>query len=101
MQIILPSLFEEKLNTHTQEKGIVYSSLSNFGKWFESSGTPVFFRDYTDHGPNHITSVLTTSAALIPKDAVAVFTAADVTIFALATLLHDAALHLAEWGGGG
>lgn len=96
--IILPTLFEEKLNTNTQEKGIVYSSLANFGKWFESSGTPVFFRDYTDHGPRHITSVLATSAALIPRDAISVLTAADVTIFTIATLLHDSALHLAEPG---
>jgi hypothetical protein len=49
MSINLPSLFAEKLEGHDHESGIVHSSLSTFGAWFETSGTPPFFRDYTDH----------------------------------------------------
>ncbi len=97
MSIKLPRLFQEKLEGHDHEKGIVHSALASFGQWFETSGT-TFFRDYTDHGSKHITSVLATGAAMIPKDAAIVLSAADVTIFVLATLLHDSALHLAEPG---
>lgn len=98
MSIQLPQLFDEKLQGHAKEMGIVHSAVASFGSWFESSGTPVFFRDYTDHGPKHLSNVLATAAAMIPKEAAQVFSAADVTIFVLATLLHDSALHLAEPG---
>ena len=95
--ITLPKLFEDKLLGHDREKGIVYSALANFGQWFENSGTP-FFRDYTDHGPKHITSVLATAAAMIPTESTDSFSPSDATVFTLATLLHDAALHLTEPG---
>ncbi|MDI1313597.1 hypothetical protein [Prosthecobacter sp.] len=98
MSIILPPLFEQKLTGQDREKGIVYYALATFSEWFGSSGTPPFFKDYTDHGEKHISSVLATSAAMIPKDAAEVFSAADTTIFVLATLLHDSALHIAEPG---
>jgi molecular chaperone HtpG len=98
MSIHLPLLFEDKLKGHDLEKGFVYSALSTFSRWFEASGTPPFFRDYTDHGEKHLTSVLATSASLIPTDATETFSAADVTVYVLSTLLHDSALHLAEPG---
>lgn len=98
MNIQLPQLFEAKLEGHQREKGIVFSAISSFGQWFETSGTPPFFRDYTDHGPKHVSSVLATAAAMIPNEATEIFTAADTTVFILAALLHDSALHLAEPG---
>lgn len=97
MKISLPPLFEEKLAGNDREQGIIFSSLHTFGKWFETSKT-IFFLDYTDHGPKHITNILATAAALVTKDAIPVITASDVTVLTLATLLHDAALHLAEPG---
>ena len=98
MNIKLPPLFESKLQGNDREKGIVFTALSSFGSWYASSGTPPFFRDYTNHGTKHVTNVLATAAAMIPSEAAKVFSAADVTIFVLATLLHDSALHLAEPG---
>ncbi len=98
MSIPLPELFGQKLASHSKESGLVYAALSTFGDWFEASGRPVFFRDYTEHGARHVASVLTTAAKLIPDSAVDVLSTADVTILTLATLLHDAALHLAEPG---
>ena len=97
MSIELPKAFREKLDGSSYEKGIAYSALSSFEQWFETSGTP-FFRDYTDHGSNHITGVLATAAAMIPDPAADILTAGDVSIFILATLLHDSALHMAEPG---
>lgn len=98
MNIPLPLFFVEKLHGHSHEQGIVHSALSSFGSFFESSGTPIFFRDYTNHGVKHLTEVLATAAAMIPVNAGKTFTAADSTILILATLLHDAALHIAEPG---
>lgn len=97
MSIKLPELFTRKLEGHPKEMGAVHASIAVFEQWFATSGTP-FFRDYTDHGPKHIESVLSTAAAMIPATAHPTFSAADVTIFVLATLLHDSALHLAEPG---
>lgn len=97
MTITLPQLFKDKLLDHNREKGIVYSAIASFEQWFKNSGTP-FFRDYTDHGPEHITNVLATAAAMIPTESTDSFSPPDATVFILATLLHDAALHLTEPG---
>jgi len=98
MSIELPTLFEESLEGHNREKGIVHSALATFGDWFEADGTPLFFRDYTDHGTKHISNVLATAAAMIPDQAFGCFSGADTVVLVLAALLHDSALHLAEPG---
>ena len=98
MAIILPSAFSKKLeNTHL-EKALVYSAIAKVEVWLKSVGPPVFFPDYTDHGENHINSVLETTAAMMPTTALAVVSAADVVVILQAIILHDSALFLTKDG---
>ncbi len=98
MDIPLPDLIASKLRGHSRELGIVHSALASFGDWLDSSGTPAFFPDYTDHSATHIGGVLATAATMVPEQATRIFTAADSVLLVLATLLHDSAMHLAEPG---
>ncbi len=98
MTITLPILFAEKLDEQPQLKGPVFSAITSFDAWFTSSGTPVFFRDYTDHGPKHIESVLLTAEQMIPAAAKPIVSPADAAILILSSLLHDSAMHIAEPG---
>lgn len=53
-----------------------------------------FFPDFTDHGPKHIEGVLASCEELISTDSHALITPQDAGVLVLATLLHDAAMHL-------
>jgi hypothetical protein len=97
MRIRLPADFSKKLESSSREIGITTTAIAGFEDWFSVSQTP-FFRDYTDHSGEHITNVLATAAGMIPPEAEPIVSAQDVTILVLATLLHDAAMHLTAPG---
>jgi hypothetical protein len=60
-----------------------------------------FFPAYTDHGKQHVEKVLHAAVRLIPSDVLAqgdLLTAEDACVLINATLLHDLAMHLREFG---
>lgn len=77
--------------------GDVLSSISSFTPWLVDNKLP-FFPDYTDHGIDHISSVLIAASSLIRDEAWQVMTARDAATIVMSTLLHDIAMHLSEDG---
>ena len=77
--------------------GAVKFAISQFEPWIKHSHLP-FFPEYTDHGLEHIESVLRTASGLIRDDAWEAITSADTAVLILSVLLHDCAMHLSEDG---
>ena len=86
---IIPHKFLNLLNSVSDEisgaVGNVMSKVEPILKRNES----VFFQDYTDHGFEHIKSVLKTAEVLIGNDTWSVFTREDAAALVLATIAHD------------
>jgi molecular chaperone HtpG len=97
MEIKIPEAFAAILQGNTGLQGGLMLSFAEFEPWLRLSGTP-FFPEYTDHGLAHINDVMTTSSAIVRDTAWEVITPADVAALALAILLHDSAMHIAEDG---
>lgn len=93
----LPSLFVDILQQDPQLHAAVLQTYRDMGVWISNSRTP-FFPHYTDHGIQHIDAVLKACDSLITAASVELLTPADVAVLAIAVLLHDSALHLAEDG---
>jgi molecular chaperone HtpG len=94
--ISIPTPFTDKLKG-TKPARLVEEVLEAFSD-FVGVNNVVFFRQYTDHGPKHIEAVLETAAALMTPESHELMTAEDVCVLVIATVLHDAALHLQEPG---
>jgi molecular chaperone HtpG len=97
MTIALPLGLERVLKGDSTLHGLVLQNFEDFEPWLSGSGLP-FFPEYTDHGPKHISAVLESATELITSSAFDVISAGDAAVLALATLLHDAALHIKEDG---
>lgn len=96
MVIKLPPLLEQKLTGYENLRAAVDGTVADFGSWLRDSKLP-FFTDYTDHGSEHLNQVLSTAVGLM-SDKANLFTGADAGVLIIATLLHDAAMHLSEAG---
>lgn len=98
-QIEIPSQSKERLEKDNSLLGSVTSTLAEFAPWIDQSKTP-FFPEYTDHGINHIESVLITASSLIsdPVWENDLMSARDSAMLILSPLLHDSAMHLTEDG---
>jgi hypothetical protein len=77
--------------------GAVSETLNRFEPWLKLNRV-VFFSEYTDHSLVHIESVILTESGLISDKAWAVLSAADSAALIVATLLHDAGMHLSADG---
>lgn len=97
MNIFLPESIEERLKGDRFLRSAVDDALAEFDEWLSDSKLP-FFPDYTDHGAPHLSNVLTTAVTLITPQAGEIFSSADAAVLVLATLLHDAAMHISEAG---
>ena len=95
--MLLPPRLASKLDNDPRLSAAVRQSIENFRPWI-AQPRPTFFPEYTDHGPEHLSSVLSTASSLIPDPAWRVVTPSDAAILALAVLLHDAAMHLTPDG---
>lgn len=93
--IVLPQKFEEilKQDTSGYYAGAVDLTRSKFGQIF-SENRLYFFEEYTDHGINHINSVLKACAELITKDTYKLLSEKDISILVLSVFLHDLGMHL-------
>lgn len=83
------------LDQDSELAGLVRLVLTDFAPLLYANRM-TFFPEYTDHGSQHIESVLRTASALITTDSLALLTPTDVATLTLATLLHDLALHFTE-----
>jgi hypothetical protein len=95
----IPPRLAELLAKQRDLQTAVNSTLTELEPWIEAGGKrPTFFPDYTDHSVQHIEEVLETAVSLIRDEAWDTFSAGDAAVLILATLLHDAAMHLTREG---
>lgn len=97
MAIVLPSQLNELLEQNDRLNGSIHSVLALVVPWFADNKL-VFFPEYTDHGPKHISEVLSTAEALVSAHAWGILSPEDVATLVLAIILHDSAMHLSEDG---
>lgn len=93
----IPSRLENLLTGDKSLQGSVLLSTQAFEPILKDNKMP-FFPEYTDHGIEHVESVMRTADALISDGAWDQVSAADAAVLVLACLLHDIAMHLSEDG---
>ena len=64
MKITIPKKFEEILSKNGKIYGVILKVTSDFSDWLTDNKTE-FFPEYTDHGVDHIDSVLNTALEII------------------------------------
>jgi molecular chaperone HtpG len=93
----IPARLNTLLTQDTRLHGAVLETLTHFEPWLNLNRV-VFFSEYTDHGLAHIENVVLTESGLISDEAWSVLSAADSAALIVATLLHDAGMHLSADG---
>ncbi len=97
MHLSYPGFLDRKLTKARAMRAAVDATVFEFDSWLKESKLP-FFPDYTDHGIDHITEVLTTAGEIMPPATQKILSPEDAAVLILAVLLHDAALHLSPAG---
>jgi hypothetical protein len=94
----IPARLEELIAGSRQRAG-VFGLLDVAGSLLADNQTP-FFPAYTDHGVDHVQSVLDAAVALVPDDVweARLLGAQDAAVLVCAIVLHDLALHVRERG---
>jgi molecular chaperone HtpG len=93
----IPPRLDQLLRTDQGLHAFVGATLTNFRPWIADNKLP-FFPGYTDHGCEHIESVMAGAEGLICDPAWDHLTAHDAAALVLGILLHDCAMHLHEEG---
>jgi molecular chaperone HtpG len=87
--INIPAKLNNLLNAFSDENSAAVGTvIGSVGPFLQRNEAP-FFSDYTDHGVQHIESVLKTCELVISEEAWNEFTRQDVAVLVLATLAHD------------
>jgi molecular chaperone HtpG len=95
--IEIPARWKPILERRQDLNGLVNSTLARFAPILKHSHF-VFFPEYTDHGIEHIQSVLTTCDWLMTDEAFVLLTPEDLTSLTLAVLAHDLGMLLERDG---
>ncbi|MFS4457477.1 ATP-binding protein [Maribacter sp. 2304DJ31-5] len=92
--IKVPDFLSTKLKGSKHNK-LVEDVLTSYSDWISRNDT-IFFREYTDHGINHLEGILETACLLLTEESKPFFSDSDACILIISTILHDVALHLQE-----
>jgi len=95
--IDIPPSFDRILSRAADVSAAIKKTVVDFDAWI-SRNSLVFFPEYTDHGPQHITSVLATAAQLMTEESLSILTPEDAGALVVASVLHDCAMHLTNDG---
>jgi molecular chaperone HtpG len=93
----IPPRLDQLLREDQGLHAFVGATLTKFRPWIADNKLP-FFPGYTDHGCEHIESVMAGAEGLICDPAWDHLTAHDAAALVLGILLHDCAMHLHEEG---
>lgn len=96
MSLVLPKKFVNILEG-TKYHGEILTVLEKFTDWIKDNRLE-FFPEYTDHGIDHIQSVLNTSEQIITEKSWEILTPEDIYVLISAILLHDCAMHIDKNG---
>jgi hypothetical protein len=97
LEIKFPERFVAHLHQNTSfDYALVLDNLKSKLTEFISNGntSQEFFKDYTNHGANHINEVLSNADFLIPAKTFVQLTANEIFYLTASVLLHDIALHI-------
>ena len=83
----IPDSFKSILEKNQGYNGIINITISQFESYIKNR-QPEFFPDYTEHGIEHIESVLFATEWLM-KDSINFMSDKDITVLILSVLLHD------------
>lgn len=89
----IPSRFEEILKQNQTLYSVVLDVISSFDPIFKDNKL-YFFEEYTDHGINHIESVLNSCEFIITDDSYKNLSPNEVATLILAVILHDLGMHI-------
>jgi len=92
-KISIPERFLRTLRENDINYSVVLDAKNTFEKVI-SEGNLEFFREYTNHGIQHINKVLELSDKLIPNETYKVLNSDDITMIILVSLLHDLGMHI-------
>src|SRR5882757_9982631 len=95
----IPQQFKQILEKDQRMAGIVMYTAAEYSKILEENKL-YFFEEYTDHGIQHIQSVLDFSACLIKEETYGFLERSpqSVGLYILAVILHDLGMHLTNEG---
>jgi hypothetical protein len=97
MKLILPERFRDKITTKISLSGALDTLVDTFSEWLTNNKTE-FFPEYTDHGIDHVQSVLNTADEIISEESWAIITPEDIYVLTSSVLLHDCAMHISKEG---
>lgn len=95
--LTLPSKFETVLKEDNTYFAETLRIMTVFSDWIKHNNIE-FFPEYTDHGIEHIQSVLDTSEQIINDLSWSILMPEDVYVLVAAILLHDCAMHIDKYG---
>lgn len=88
----IPEKFKRILDTNQVLNSVILEIITSFQPIFKDNKL-FFFEEYTDHGIEHIESVLASAEFIIADDAFENMNAKDVAILILSVILHDIGMH--------
>lgn len=97
MKLVLPQKFREIITTKASISGGLDTLIDTFSDWLTNNKTE-FFPEYTDHGIDHIQSVINTAEEIISEGSWEHITPEDVYVLVSSILLHDCAMHISKEG---
>jgi len=97
MKLVLPPKFRKIITTKTNLSGALDTLIDKFSDWLTTNRTE-FFPEYTDHGIDHIQSVINTAENIISDESWEVISPEDIYVLTTSVLLHDCAMHLSREG---
>lgn len=95
MQLYLPPKFKQIVDKKADVSGALNTLMSTFADWLTNNKTE-FFPEYTDHGIDHIQSVLNTAEDIIADSAWELMQPEDIYVLSGSIFLHDCAMHLSR-----
>ncbi len=88
----IPEKFKSILDANQALHSIILDIVTSFQPIFKDNKL-FFFEEYTDHGIEHIESVLASAEFIIADDTFGNMNAKDVAILILSVILHDIGMH--------
>lgn len=89
----IPEVFNRLLLTDEKLNSCILQIISDFQPILKDNKL-YFFEEYTDHGIEHIESVLNAAAEIITEDSYALLSAKDIGILIMSIILHDLGMHI-------
>lgn len=93
MNIKIPKKFENILKKNDVYHSELLRLNDDFTNWTKENRLE-FFPEYTDHGSEHIQSVLDTAESIINEQSFSILTPEDIYVLISSILLHDSAMHI-------